>query len=137
MRVEGGTEADRAAIAALHRADEAASLAGDNRALRALMSDEAVVLAPGAPALRGREALDRAFGQGGAAGEEVLAYAFRWEELTILGDLAIEWGRIEGRSRPAGTGGPGRAEAHNVLRVLRREAGGWKVFRTIWNDAPA
>jgi ketosteroid isomerase-like protein len=99
-----------------------------------------VVLAPGARPLRGRPEIDAAFARPGDTlpAVEVLAYAFHWEEVRVLGDTAIEWGRITGETRPrdAAPDTPPRREAHNVLRILRREAGGWKVHRTIWNDAP-
>ena len=134
-----GPEEDRAAIEALHRADEEASRRQDFGTLRSLMSDDAVVLAPGARPLRGRAEIDAAFARPSDArsAEEVLSYAFHWEEVRVLGDTAIEWGRITGATRPhdAPDAAPTRS-AHNVLRILRREAGGWRIHRTIWNDAP-
>lgn len=140
MIYEGGTDADRAAIAALHRADQEASRRQDFGTLRKLMSDDAVVLAPGTRPLRGRTRIDAAFARpsDAAPAEEVLSYAFEWQEVRITGDFAFEWGRIIGESRPrdASPDAPPTRTAHNVLRILCREGGAWKVHRTIWNDAP-
>lgn len=137
----GGTATDRRAIAALHEADMRASAAQDFATLRGLMSDEAVVLAPGRPPLRGAAELDAAFsGQASSAPtHDVLDYAFRWEEVRIVGSHAFEWGLIEGAMRPRGDADAASTRyRYNVMRVLRREPDGeWKVHRTIWNDAPA
>ncbi len=95
------------------------------------------MLAPGAPPLAGRERLDAAVRGGAAPSHEVTACAFERAEVEVRGDLALEWGRIEGAMRPAGSAEAPARLAYNVLRVLRREEGGWRVWRTIWNEAPA
>lgn len=130
---------DFEAIRRLHEADEAASRAQDFATLRTLMDDEAVVLEPGAAPVRGRAALDESFARrrGQPRTMEIIDYHFEWEELEVVGDRAIEWGRIVGSFRPADGGAPVDA-SYNVLRVLRRQAdGGWRIYRTIWNEAPA
>lgn len=132
-------ERDREAIARLHQRDESASRTQDFAALRSLMDDDAVVLPPGAAPLRGKQELDAGFTRKGSAPPEtdVLEFRFEWEELEIIGDHAIEWGRIKGAVRNPATG-ERQDLAYNVLRVLRRQSDGeWKVYRTIWNDAPA
>jgi uncharacterized protein (TIGR02246 family) len=122
-------------IDALHRTDEAASRSGDYAALRALMSDDAVVLPPGGRLLRGREALDASFAAMARAPRrtEVLDYAFDWREVEVCGDFAFEWGYVAGRERDLSTGEE-TAERHHVMRILQRQPdGAWKVHRTIWN----
>jgi uncharacterized protein (TIGR02246 family) len=124
-------------IDALHRADVEASRRGDYRALRSLMSDDAVVLPPGGRILRGREALDRSFAHmsQAAPAAEVLEYRFEWHEVRVCGDYAFEWGYIVGRERSLSTGEE-TSERHHVMRVLQRQPDGdWKVHRTIWNAA--
>jgi uncharacterized protein (TIGR02246 family) len=124
-------------IDALHRADMEASRRGDYRALRSLMSDDAVVMPPGGRTLRGREALDQSFARMSQAtpSAEVLEYRFEWHEVQLCGDYAFEWGYIVGRERSLGTGEE-TAERHHVMRVLQRQRDGdWKVHRTIWNTA--
>ena len=126
---------DLTRIDELHRADVAASKAGDFRALRALMSDDAVVLPPGGRMIRGKAALDQSFSRmtEAASTTEVLAYDFEWHEVQICGDYAFEWGYIVGRERSRSTGQI-TDERHQVMRILQRQADGtWRVHRTIWN----
>ena len=127
-------EADLAAIEALHQRDIRASLAGDYRALRSLMSDDAVVLPPGQERQSGKAELDRAFGKMASAipAYEVLRYEPKWDEVRVLGDVAYEWGSITGASRERATQKI-EEETYHVMRILRRERDGeWRVYRTIW-----
>lgn len=131
-RVYGGSATDRRAISELHARDEAASKKQDFSALRALLSKDAVVLAPGARPKRGRD-LHQNFGQK-ASEMEVLEYRFEWEEVRILGTYAFEWGRIVGRvlARPTEES---ESQAFNVMRILKKVGSdSWKVHRTIWNS---
>jgi ketosteroid isomerase-like protein len=130
--------ADRQAIADLHKRDEEASRRQDFKTLRSLMDDDAVVLAPDALPVRGKEELDRQFSgrRDMSAQVEILDYRFEWSELEIIGDRAIEWGKILGTSRDRQTGQTTRS-AYNVMRILRRDGEGqWRVYRSIWNAAP-
>jgi ketosteroid isomerase-like protein len=135
----GASSADREALEELHRVDAEASMRQDHAILLSLMSDDPVILPPGARPLRGREQVEASFArqQTTPLTVEVLSYAFEWQEVEVIGDLAIEWGRIVGETRPrdAGPEVPSTAAAYNVLRVLRRQPDGWKVHRTIWNPA--
>jgi uncharacterized protein (TIGR02246 family) len=136
MDENGGHEEALGAIERLHLADMAASKAGDFRALRALMSDDAVVMPPGGRATRGREALDASFArmEGSMATVEVLEYVLDFEEVKVLGDYAFEWGTIRGAMRPRG-GGEIERSSYHVMRILQRQRDGeWKVHRTIWNE---
>ena len=126
-------------IDALHRADMEASRRDDYRTLRSLMSDDAVVMAPGGRMIRGRDALDRSFAAMTQAvpTTEVLEYRFDWHEVQVCGEYAFEWGYIVGRERNLATGEV-TAERYHVMRVLQRQPdGAWKVHRTIWNTPAA
>lgn len=130
-------QADREAIAALHRRDERAAKEQDFATLRSLMDDDAVVMEPGRPPLRGRAELDKSFAQRSAGGSPVVIedYRLEFEEVEIVADRAIEWGRIVGRVRALESGEASEL-AFNVMRVLKRDAGGaWRIYRTIWNEA--
>lgn len=127
-------DADIEAIRMLRERDAAASRAGDFRTLRTIMSDDAVVIAPGAAPQAGKASLDASFERMAAAPRthEILDYRFDLCDPEFAGDLAIEYGTISGTSRalPDGAATPSR---YNVLRVLRKEADGqWRVYRTIW-----
>ena len=131
-------ESDRAAIEALHRKDVEASRRLDYATLRTLLSDEAVVLAPRSLPVRGKDALDAMFADASRAslGAEVLDYAMDWREVEVVGRLAFEWGTISGSMRATPAAEVERT-VYNVLRILRKDADGtWRVYRTIWNDAP-
>ena len=131
--------ADRKAIDELHRRDEQASKEQNFAILRSLMDDDAVVLAPGSAPLRGRAELDRSFASRSDREATVAIddYRFDWEEVEIVGDRAIEWGRILGRIRDLNTG-EAQDLAYNVMRILRRGGDGkWRIYRTIGNESPA
>lgn len=128
--------ADLRAIEELHRADMAASKAGDFATLRTLMSDDAVMLPPGGRPVRGRAEIDASMARAEEAmrGVEVLEYVLDFEEVQIVGDYAFEWGWIRGSMR-AREGGEAVASTYKVMRVLRRRPDGrWKVHRSIWNE---
>lgn len=128
-----------AAIEALHQRDMAASKAGDFATLRSLMSDDAVVMPPGGPLLRGPAELDASFEgmKAGMSQVEVVDYVLDFEEVVVLGDYAFEWGTIRGAMRPK-AGGPVEYSSYKVMRILKKQANEqWQVHRTIWNDNPA
>lgn len=128
--------AGREAIRALHRRDERAAKDQDFRVLRSLLDDDAVVMEPGKLPLRGRVELDRSFETRSEQKPEVAIeeYRFEWEEIEIFDERAIEWGRILGRVRDLKSGQV-QDLAYNVMRVLKREAGTWRIYRTIWNES--
>lgn len=125
---------DMKAIEALHQQDIRAALEGNFRLLRSLVDDDAVLLPPGGPIRRGREELDAAFSemQSTPRTHQVIEYQMSFEEVQILGNVAIEWGAILGAMRDLATGEISRSRYH-VMRVLKRQRnGGWKVYRSIW-----
>ncbi len=126
------------AIQRLRDEDIRASLAGDGEALRALLTEDGVLMAPGAPFARGKQALDEKCAAMMAYREttEVLEYREDFEETLVFGEYAVEWGIISGSERVRATGRVERG-AFKVMRILKRQADGtWKVHRAIWNDAP-
>lgn len=65
-------------------------------------------------------------------GSQILEYNQEWKDTQLAGDYAFQWGFISGATRPAPQAEIVRYR-FKALRVLRKEAGQWKVFRTIWN----
>ena len=122
-------------IDGLHAKDIKATEAGDVKTLRSILSDDAVILAPGAPPLAGREIHDKNFKareQSGSA-NQILHYQVDLDEVKVLGDFAYEWGSITSVLRDKVTGKI--TELHyNIMRILRKENGQWKVYRSMWND---
>ncbi len=128
---------DLAAIEALRRRDEVASKAWDVETLAALWTEDAVAIAPGQAPTRGRAAIRSSLDVMKLASVdiEVLEYEERFEETLLLGDHAVEWGVITGRERSRTTGQVNRS-AYHVMRVLRRTPEGWRVARSIFQEAP-
>jgi uncharacterized protein (TIGR02246 family) len=130
-------ERDLAEIEALRQRDMDAARRGDFMALRGVVDDDAVMLAPDSRAQRGRAELDRAFDAMARAARthEVVEYELRFEEVKVLGDYAYEWGSIVGSMRELASGDISRSAFH-VMRILRRQAdGSWRVYRSIWTRA--
>jgi len=127
------SSADIAAIKQLRARDETASKAGDYATLRSIMSDEAVVLPPGGKPKVGKADLDATFAKlsGAPKTHEVLEYRFDFSEPEIIGDVAIEYGAIVGTMRNLADGVVS-SPRYNALRVLRKEGGQWRVYRTMW-----
>jgi len=128
---------DKAAIEKLHDADIQASLALDTTALESLWTDDIVTMAPGGPALVGREANAKKLEDEVTKlkSTQVLAFDEQWQEVRIAGDWAYEWGTMSGRLQPF-AGGKETDYRLNVMRILNRQADGtWKIARSIYNDA--
>ena len=129
--------ADLAAIEELHRKDIAATKAYDIETLVSLWTEDIVAQPPGGSPTIGKAVWRRQLEAGKAASVayDVLAYEQKWEEVTLAGDYAFEWGTFTSAVRPK-AGGDEIRESYNVLRVLKRQPdGSWKVHRTIWNAA--
>jgi len=127
--------ADMAAIAQLHKRDAAAAKTGDVATLAALWTEDAVALPPGEPPVVGIEAIRKwlAKSQTDTAAVEIVDYVLDFQEVKIMGDEAIEWGRSSVTVRPRGASMLLHSSG-NLLRVLKKQPDGtWKVFRSAWN----
>lgn len=130
-------EDDKVAIQKLHDADIKASLALDGPALESLWTNDIVTMAPGAPAVVGKEANIKKLEDGIAQlkAMEIAAFDEQWQEVRIEGDWAYEWGTMSGRMRPF-SGGQEIAYIMNIMRVLNKQPDGtWKIARSIYNEA--
>lgn len=138
MSHHSGIDQELAAIEKLHQRDMAASKAGDFETLHTLMTDEAVVMPPGAPWLRDKAEREASFSNMQAAMSqfEVFEYILDFEEVKVLGEYAFEWGTIRGAMRAKGS--PEITySSYKVMRILQKQPDGeWKVHRTIWNENP-
>ena len=109
---------DVRAIQALNQHDVDAVLAGDTGAIASQWTDDFVVLSSG-PTLRGRDAhalMARARRETTNAFESV-DYTVAFEEITVLGDYAYEWGTYRGSMRPR-AGGEAMSYSGKLLRIL-------------------
>lgn len=137
---EAARQADLAAIEELHRADRAAAQAGDAEALRAIWTDDIVVLPPAGEIVAGKQAnYDALLAQlQRLQGQTITEYVLSFEEVEVVGDCAFEWGTYRGTAR-TDAGGEERRTTGKLMRVLRKGGDGrWRVARSIWTaDAPA
>lgn len=110
---------------------------GDTAAMLANYADDAIMLGPGEPMVRGRDALARAFG--GMLSQFTLRDAtVSTEDVMVGGDLAVETGTFQWTMVPKAGGGQEMTERGKYLTVWKRQAdGSWKIVRDINNsDAP-
>ena len=132
-------EDDLRDIEALNRHDVEAALAGDTRAIASQWTDDFVVLSSG-PILRGRDAHTMMIEQGAEQAKAFVSvdYTVAFEEITVSGDYAYEWGTYRGSMRPR-AGGETISYSGKLLRVLRRQPdGAWKMHRTMMtSDTPS
>jgi len=128
------TRADSQAIQRLHDADMRAVLANDTATLMSLWTDDIVSMAPDGSVRRGRDANAAYLRQQMSAmqGIRPLEYSLHFDELSIRGDLAVEWGSFMSRSRREAEGDD-MVSGGKLMRVLRRAPdGNWLVARTIF-----
>ena len=128
---------DKAAIEKLHEEDIQASLALDVPKLESLWTNDIVTIAPGGPAVVGRDANEKKLETDAAKLKtmQILAFDEQWQEVRIDGDWAYEWGTMSGRMQPF-SGGKETEYKFNVMRVFNKQGDGtWKIARSIYNDA--
>ena len=118
-------DAVRDAIDAGNRAFVAAFLRGDAKAVSQLYSEDAQVIAPGAPVASGRDAI-------GAFWKKTIDSGVKDVRLDTLevassGDLASETGSVRLVAKD-GT----QSQARYVV-VWKRVGGRWLLYRDIWN----
>ena len=115
----------RANVEAGNRAFIAAFLRGDAQAVAALYTEDAEVIAPGAPVARGRSAIAAAWQKSIDSGVKDLSLDTATVESS--GDLACETGIVRLVAKDGGI-----TEGRYVV-VWKRTNGKWKLYRDIWN----
>jgi uncharacterized protein (TIGR02246 family) len=115
----------RAAVEAGNRAFIAAFLRGDARAVADLYTEDAQVIAPGAPVARGRSAIAAAWQKSIDSGVKDLT--LNTADVDSSGDLACETGivRLVAKS--------GAVTEGRYIVVWKRTNGKWQLHRDIWN----
>lgn len=97
-------------------------------------TDDIVAMPSGMPPVVGieawRELLTRFF-----AGSDVTNVVSRSEDITVVGDWAIEWHDEAATYTPRESGEPERVY-NKGMWVFHKEGGRWKIARYIWNDNP-
>lgn len=129
------TAADEAAIAEVREREMSAFTGGDMEASMSVITDDAVIMPPGEPALNGAEAA-RAWLQA-LHDFGTLTGRYTDASITVLGDHAIEHFVGELTITPK-AGGPAITETVKGIHVYERQADGtWRISHDVWNtDAP-
>jgi len=123
----------RSAIETANTGFIAALKAGDAVKAAAIYTDDAVVYAPGAPAMRGREAIAAGFG-GWLSQDNVTQFTLNSEEVVVSGDYAFESGTYTMATQPK-SGGDAQTDSGKYLTVWKRQSdGSWKLHRDAWNS---
>ena len=125
--------ADEAAIRAQSTNWAKAYNGGDAKAVAALYADDAILLPPGAPGAKGRDAI-LAFFTKDIAGSQAAGAVFVLSPKTdvgVSGNMGWESGTYTATMKGA------VVEAGKFLSVLRKKGGRWLYIRDTWNaDSP-
>ena len=97
-------------------------------------TDDIVAMPSGMPPVVGIEAwrnlLTELF-----AGSDVSNFVSKSEDITVVGDWAIEWHNEAATYTSKDSGEPNRVY-HKGMCVFHKVDGRWKVARYVWNDNP-
>ena len=126
----GFTEADRTAIHALDASFARLAVAGDYKALVELFyAEDALFLAPNAPAATGRAGIEAAL----RSMPPITKFKLQSDDIDGTGDLAYSRGRYALTMAPPGA--PPIDDQGKSLVVLRRQKdGSWKAIRDMFNS---
>jgi uncharacterized protein (TIGR02246 family) len=119
----------RRAIDRVNRQFVEAFTRGDAQGAAAVYTDDATILPPGSPRVRGRDGI-RSFWQS-VMDSGVRAVDLRTDDLEVAGEMAREIGTATLTVRPEG-GGEQTLTAKFVV-VWKRQGGEWRWHTDIWN----
>lgn len=124
-----------AAIRAVSDARAEAFRRGDAAGIAAHFTDEGLLMAPGSPTQRGREAVRAYYQSIFDAYEADLESGY--DEVEVSGDLAFGRGFAKVTLKPR-AGGATAVSTAKYLNILRRQPDGtWKTTHDIWNGNEA
>jgi uncharacterized protein (TIGR02246 family) len=122
----------RAAIDAANARFIAAVKAGDIPKVGAVYTADAVVLAPGSPAMKGRAAITELF-NGWLSQMTVTDFSLTTDDLVVAGEYAFETGAFA-MNMVLKSGGAAMPDKGKYIVVWKRDSdGSWKIHRDAWN----
>lgn len=122
-----GTTSARVAIAAAYEVFEDAYYRGDAETIAQAYTEDAELLVPGAPAVKGRQAIAQAWKKIIGAGGNRLD--IRTIEVQEAGDWAYEVGRFTAKAPEGKVLSVGKY----IVIWKRQDGGEWKTYRDIFN----
>ena len=132
---DADVEADTAAINKLYNRATLACSTGDAELYLSVFTEDAVVMAPGSPAVIGKEELRPIIE--GLFGLFDLELPYTMDEVGVTGDKAFARSSFQYSMTPK-EGGETTTSAGKELDILKRQAdGSWKIYIQCWNyNAP-
>jgi len=130
-QVTSSQEEDVAAITAVSKARAQAFNESDAQGIAVHFTEDAILMAPGAPAAQGREAVAAYYQSIFDEYEPVLESYY--EEVEVSGDMAYGRGEAKVTLTPR-EGGPTTTSTSKYLNILQRQPdGSWQTTHDAWN----
>jgi uncharacterized protein (TIGR02246 family) len=128
------TAADVTALGTVEAAWYKAYNAGDGVAVAALYADDAVLNAPGSPAVRGKAAIGEYYAKDAPkfAADGLTDGDGPTSDAGVSGDLAWRWGTFTVTDKSGAT-----VETGKYITVFQRKDGKWIILRDTWNSDDA
>lgn len=98
------------------------------------VSDDAVIMMPGVPAIIGKSSIRDVYRDYYTTYD--LEYSASIEELEVMGKVAYVWAIVRG-SRTTKASGEREETTYNNIWMLRRHPDGWKFWRAMFNSTPS
>jgi uncharacterized protein (TIGR02246 family) len=108
---------------------EAAVRAGNVALLSTLVTDDAVFLAPGAPPVKGREAIEALYRN--VFAKFNIEQNSSCEEIQVIGEWAFGWGPDSITLSPIAGGNPVKWKGYAITILRRQTDGSWKFARGV------
>jgi uncharacterized protein (TIGR02246 family) len=128
------TPSDLEGINLLQQRVDQAIVAGDTEAYVALITVDAVLMPPNAPAVVGREAI-RAWSNATSKQFRFQDYQSSDDEVVVAGDWAFRRASAEWVLIPLPSGEPIRESGKFIIIYERQTDGSWRLARDIWNSS--
>jgi uncharacterized protein (TIGR02246 family) len=129
------SQADADAIRGTNQEWAAAIKAGDIEGELAPLTEDAMFLAPGEPAVSGLDAI-RSWTHRNFDGVTFTALNVSADEVVVGGDVAFSRGVFDGTLEPEAGGAAMHIVTKYILIWRRQPDGSWKIARDIWNANP-
>jgi ketosteroid isomerase-like protein len=126
----------KATIDAQCKASNEAALKGDASAAASIYDENAVVLAPNMPMMKGKTSIEKTMAGWFQSGTKMKEFTFATVSVEGTGDLAVQLGRY---FQTFDMGGKIIADTGKFVTVWKKQVdGSWKAMYDIWNtDIPA
>lgn len=125
------TAEDKETIKAITPAWYKAYNSGDANGIVALYAEDAMIIAPGVPAVHGKAAIQEYFTKDVVASNEagITLNGAPSKDLDVSGNIGWEWGKFTIKDKSGST-----IDQGNYISVLKKKDGKWLIACDIWNS---